>query len=125
YMVGLPSMGGLMLLMNAQNGKPEAILYDNGYLTDVRTATTGAIAANYLANESVQTIGVVGTGLQARMQIIALHHVRDFQRIYAYGHSKKSMYELKDEVERSLDVEVILAENAKEVVEQSEILITA
>ena len=35
YKIGLPSTGGLMILINALNGQPEALLYDNGYLTDV------------------------------------------------------------------------------------------
>src|SRR5690625_1316035 len=39
--LGLPSTGGLMMLINATNGQPEAILLDNGYLTDVRTAAAG------------------------------------------------------------------------------------
>lgn len=125
YMVGLPSMGGLMLLMNAQNGRPEAILYDNGYLTDVRTAVTGAIAANYLANETIDAVGVIGTGSQARLQLKALNVVRNFKRVYAYGRSQKNMFEMKKEIENALQVEVFLAEDAQEVVENSELLITA
>lgn len=125
YMVGLPSMGGLMLLMNAQNGKPEAILYDNGYLTDVRTAATGAIAAHYLSNEIIDAVGVIGTGSQARLQLRALKVVRNFKRVYAHGRSQKSMFEMKEEIEKSLHVEVLLAEDAQEVVENSELLITA
>ena len=43
--LGLPSLNGLMVLFSATTGLVEALLLDNGYLTDVRTAAAGAVAA--------------------------------------------------------------------------------
>jgi len=43
--IGLPSLNGLMILFSAHTGLVEALLLDNGYLTDVRTAAAGAVAA--------------------------------------------------------------------------------
>ena len=40
--LGLPSVNGLMVLFSAKTGMVEAVLLDNGYLTDVRTAAAGA-----------------------------------------------------------------------------------
>src|SRR5690625_6187064 len=68
YELGLPSTGGLMMLINTNNGQPEAILLDNGYLTDVRTAAAGAVGADHLANKVIKKVGVIGAGAQARSE---------------------------------------------------------
>ena len=47
--LGLPSLNGLMVLLSATTGLVEALLLDNGYLTDVRTAAAGAVAARHLS----------------------------------------------------------------------------
>ena len=47
--LGLPSLNGLMLVLSARTGLTEAVLLDNGYLTAVRTAAAGAVAARWLA----------------------------------------------------------------------------
>ena len=79
--LGLPSLNGLMILFSAKTGLVTALLLDNGYLTDIRTAAAGAVAAKYLAPKTVETAGVLGTGVQARLQIIAAHLVRPFGRV--------------------------------------------
>ena len=65
--MGLPSLNGLMILFSARR-LGEALFLDNGYLTDIRTAAVGAIAARHLAPE-VKAAGVIGTGVQARRQM--------------------------------------------------------
>src|SRR5690606_20733797 len=82
---GLPSLNGLMILLSAQTGIVEALLLDNGYLTDIRTAAAGAVAARHLAPETVMTAGVIGTGVQARLQMEAAHLVRPFRRLFVRG----------------------------------------
>ncbi|MFP4274383.1 MAG: ornithine cyclodeaminase family protein, partial [Paracoccaceae bacterium] len=79
--LGLPSLNGLMILFSATTGLVEAVFLDNGYLTDLRTAAAGAVAARALAPAEVQTAGVIGTGVQARLQIRAAHLVRPFERV--------------------------------------------
>ena len=67
--LGLPSGNGMMLLFSQLTGATECILLDEGYLTNVRTAVAGAIAARYLAPEGVEQIGILGAGIQGRMQL--------------------------------------------------------
>lgn len=67
--LGLPSSNGLMLLFRQQTGEPVAVLLDEGRLTDIRTAVAGAVAAKHLAPSAVRRIGIVGTGIQARLQL--------------------------------------------------------
>ena len=77
---GLPTPNGLMLVLSAETGAPLALLNDSGYLTEVRTALAGAIAARYLAPEIVQCIGIVGAGYQAEMQLDYLRYATDCRK---------------------------------------------
>src|SRR5690625_2019528 len=104
YQIGLPSTGGLMILINSLNGQPDALLYDNGYLTDVRTEAAGAVVAKYMANEKVETVGVIGAGAQARYQLAALKEVRDFQKVNVCGRTQMRLVEFKQEIEEQLQV---------------------
>ena len=70
--LGLPSSNGLMLLFSRQTGCLTAVLLDEGRLTDVRTAAAGAVVAKYLAPKTVGCIGIVGAGIQARLQLLNL-----------------------------------------------------
>jgi len=83
--IGLPSLNGLMILFSAKTGQVLALLLDNGYLTDVRTAAAGAVAAKHLAPARIDTAGVLGTGVQARLQLQAAHLVRPFSRALVWG----------------------------------------
>ncbi|MEO8531994.1 MAG: ornithine cyclodeaminase family protein, partial [Deltaproteobacteria bacterium] len=83
--LGIPSLNGLMILFSATTGLVEAVFLDNGYLTDLRTAAAGAVAARQLAPAIVTTCGVIGTGVQARLQVEAAHLVRPFETVLVWG----------------------------------------
>lgn len=88
--LGLPSLNGLMILFSAKTGLVEALLLDNGYLTDVRTAAAGAVAALHLARKDASVAAIFGAGMQARLQLEALMLVRPIRsaRIWARDHDK-------------------------------------
>lgn len=73
---GLPSTAGLMVLFSAETGQVQAVLLDNGYLTDVRTAAAGAVAARALSRADAKCAAILGAGTQARLQLQALCLVR-------------------------------------------------
>ncbi|ENG0237782.1 ornithine cyclodeaminase family protein, partial [Burkholderia multivorans] len=79
--LGLPSLNGLMLVLSARTGLTEAVLLDNGYLTAVRTAAAGAVAARHLARADARRVAVIGAGEQARLQLDALRLVRDVAHV--------------------------------------------
>lgn len=74
--IGLPSVNGMMVLFSSKTGLVEALLLDNGYLTDVRTAAAGAVAAKYLARKDASIATIFGAGVQAQLQLKALTLVR-------------------------------------------------
>ena len=65
---GLPGAGGMIVLISSDTGLPEAILHDECWLTNVRTAAAGALAAGLQPVSKDATLGVIGTGTQAEMQ---------------------------------------------------------
>ncbi|WP_102784190.1 ectoine utilization protein EutC [Thalassospira sp. GB04J01] len=75
--LGLPSVNGLMNLFSSKTGMLEAVLLDNGYLTDIRTAAAGGVAAKYLARKDAKHATIYGAGVQARLQLKALTLVRN------------------------------------------------
>jgi ornithine cyclodeaminase len=74
--LGLPVGDGLMLLFSQKTGALARVLLDEGHLTDERTAAAGALASRTLAPPVVKRIGILGTGVQARLQ--AKHHASVF-----------------------------------------------
>jgi len=114
--LGLPTSNGMMLVFSRQNGRPEAVLLDEGYLTDVRTAAAGAIAAKHLAPSKVGRIGIVGTGMQARLQLEHLRPVTDCRDVLAWGRDPAKLAAFADDmatqgfrVETTEDADRILA----------------
>ncbi len=85
---GLPSGGGMVLVFDATTGLPAAVLFDNGYLTDVRTGAAGALAADLLAKASIDRVGILGVGNQARYQLEALLRVRRPKAVVAWGRDR-------------------------------------
>ncbi|MGR9220669.1 ectoine utilization protein EutC (plasmid) [Rhizobium leguminosarum] len=83
--IGLPSTNGMMVLLSSRTGLVQALLLDNGYLTDVRTAAAGAVAAKHLSRENASVAAIFGAGMQARLQLEALTLVRPIReaRIWA------------------------------------------
>jgi ornithine cyclodeaminase len=83
--LGLASVNGMMVLLSSRTGLVEALLLDNGYLTDVRTAAAGAVAAKHLSREDSSVAAIFGAGVQARLQLEALKLVRPIEeaRIWA------------------------------------------
>ncbi|MBZ9819459.1 cyclodeaminase [Mesorhizobium sp. CA4] len=88
--LGLPSGGGMMVLLSAKTGVVEALLLDNGYLTDIRTAAAGAVAAKHLSRQGSSVAAIFGAGLQAGLQLEALRLVRPIEeaRIWARDAAK-------------------------------------
>jgi ornithine cyclodeaminase len=121
---GLPVSSGLMLLLSAETGAPKALLLDNAYLTEVRTALAGAIAAKHLAKKTIETVGVVGAGMQARMQLEALKLVREFRRALVYARRPEAALGYARDVSR-LGIEVVPAGSLSELVRESDVVITA
>jgi ornithine cyclodeaminase len=99
--LGLPTSDGMVVAFDAETGAPVALLLDGGYLTDLRTGAAGGVAARHLAPEHVWTVGVIGTGAQARYQLDALALERPgFTSVLVWGrdpeHAEACVAELRE-----------------------------
>ncbi len=121
---GLPSGAGLILVFDAQTGFPAALLADNGYLTDLRTAAAGALAARLLAPEVLGCVSVLGSGIQARYQLRALRQVRDWERTMAWSRNRERLTRYCQEMEAELGLPCEAAAHPEQAVRAAELLIT-
>ena len=120
---GLPSGDGLMLVFDQATGVLQAILLDEGYLTNLRTAVAGAVAAKYLAPRRVAAVGILGAGVQGRMQLEWLGRVREFDRAVVWGLNEEELASYKRDMERpGLRVRTTL--RAEEVAAAANLIVT-
>lgn len=122
---GIPYASGLMMIFSAETGYPIGMLIDNAYLTDLRTAAAGGIAAKYMATNDVEQVGVLGAGVQGRLQLEALMHVRTFSRVVIYDHHSHNVQRYLEEMKPKVNADIRPAANAEAAVRNSRIIITA
>lgn len=89
--LGLPTGDGLMLVFSQKTGFLEGILLDEGYLTNIRTAAAGAVAAKYLAPNIIHRIGILGAGMQGRMQLTYLKPVTTCREVLVWGINQEEL----------------------------------
>jgi ectoine utilization protein EutC len=121
---GLPSLGGLMMVFDSETGVPRAALFDNGYLTDLRTALAGAVAARQLAREGASRVGVIGAGVQARLQVEALRLVRPVESVKVWARRSEQAGAYVADMSDFLGVSVTAVESPEAVAAGSDILVT-
>jgi ornithine cyclodeaminase/alanine dehydrogenase-like protein (mu-crystallin family) len=112
------------VLLNAETGLCDCVFLDNGCLMDLRTGLAGAAAAKHLALAEVETVGVIGTGVQARYQIESNALVRSFSRVLVHGRSASKVAEHCADIGQRLGVEVIGVDSPETLVRQSQIVVT-
>ena len=120
---GLPSGDGLMLVFSQKTGVLEAILLDEGYLTNLRTAVAGAVVAKYLAPRQVSAVGIVGAGVQGRMQLDWLRRVRKFDEAVVWGIDEEELCVYRRDME-SPGLKIRTTLRAEEVAAAANLIVT-
>jgi ornithine cyclodeaminase len=127
--LGLPVSDGLLLVFSQQTGQLQLILLDECWLTDMRTAAAGAVAAKYLAAKNIHHIGIVGTGTQARMQLEMLRQVTDCKHCLVWGRDAAKVQAMIAELAtsenmRDWGLQVTAAATLEELVVQCNLIVT-
>jgi len=122
--LGLPSLNGLMVLLSAHTGLVEALLLDNGYLTQVRTAAAGAVAAKYLSRPDARTVAVLGAGEQARLQLKALTLVRPVENARIWARDSAKAASVAAELSGRLRLPVEAVHSAEAACRGADIIVT-
>lgn len=114
---------GLMLIFKQKTGFLEAVLLDEGFLTNVRTAAAGAVVAKYLAPKKVSCIGIIGAGVQARMQLQYLNPIVACSDVFVWGLTQKELDNYKKDME-PLGYQIQTTLNANEVAAHCNLIVT-
>lgn len=85
----LPTIQGVLVLFDASNGVPLAVM-DSAAITTLRTAAASAVAARHLARADASIVTFVGCGVQARAHLIAMRHVRPIRRVFAFDENREA-----------------------------------
>ncbi|MCP5380798.1 MAG: ornithine cyclodeaminase family protein [Kordiimonadaceae bacterium] len=121
--IGLPTSNGMMILFSQNTGEVVAVLHDECILTDIRTAIAGAISAKYLAPKIVNAIGIVGTGVQARMQADYLKPVTDCRTIIVWGRDPEKLLSYKKDM-TAAGFKVFTTSDMAELCENANLIVT-
>lgn len=122
--LGLPSTSGLMVLFSSKTGVLEALLLDNGYLTDVRTAAAGAVAARHLARDQAAHACVIGAGLQAKLQLKALTLVRQIKSAVIWARDITKADATAAQLRDELGLDITSSSDTASAVASADIVVT-
>lgn len=90
---GLPTIQGVLILADARDGRPLAIM-DSGTVTAVRTAAASAVAASHLARRDAAVLAVIGCGVQGAAHVEAMREVRSLEEIRLHDVRTERAHEL-------------------------------
>jgi ornithine cyclodeaminase/alanine dehydrogenase len=123
--IGLPQIAGLMILNNMETGMPLAVM-DCRWITAVRTAAVSAITAKYCAKENTESLGVVGCGVQGRMNLIAFNEVvPSIKKARVFDINPKAMHRYKEDLEPITGIKIEVVDSVKKAVNGMDIILTA
>jgi len=120
---GLPTIQGAIVLFDAENGFPLAIM-DSIEITSRRTAAATAIAAKHLARRDASIATVCGCGIQGRVQMQALAKVVALECIYTFDQDANRARKLAQTLAAEIPAKVIAVSRLEEAVAKSHIIVT-
>ena len=117
---------GFVGVFDSHTGRTLALLNDEHYLSDIRTAAAGALAARMLAPSDIKTAAVLGAGVQAYWQPLALYRERPFTTLLIWARSPQKAEQLKTRLSGELpDVDIRCSSDIERTVRSADVLITA
>lgn len=122
----LPVIEGVVILNNAETGKPLAIL-DGASITTLRTGAVGGVAVRHTTGKNIKSVGLIGSGIQGCQQLIFACKARpSIKHIHLFDLSKERIFDLEEKLKKKLPgVNIIAANSAEDLISHSEVIITA
>lgn len=121
---GLPIIHAVVLAFDANTGQPLAIL-EGGELTAIRTGAGAGAATDVLARMDSRTVAIIGSGIQARTQLLAVCAVRPIERAFVYSRDGARLRHFAESMQAELNLPITITANADEAVSQADIICTA
>ena len=120
---GLPTIQGVIVLCDADNGTPLAVM-DSRHVTSLRTGAATAVAAKYLARHDSQVVTICGCGNQGRVQLRALCCMRQIKTAFAYDRSEEQASRFAREMASELKITLVPTTDLADAVRKSDICVT-
>jgi alanine dehydrogenase len=114
----------LVTLFSAESGDLVALI-EADFLGQMRTGAASGVATRYLARENSRTLGMIGTGLQARTQLQAIAQIRKLERIRVFGRDVGRREKFATEMSDVLKIPVTAAASAEDTVRDADIVVTS
>jgi len=111
-------------LLDAESGAPLAIL-DGAWMNPYKTGATGAVGVDELAREDADTVGIIGSGAQARGQLRAIATVRDLAEIRVFSPTEANRTSFAEEFDEQLEADVSAVSDSASAVENADVVVTA
>lgn len=121
---GCPTLYASYVLMDAETGRPEALL-EGAFLTGLRTGATSALAARHLARPDVSRVVCFGAGVQAAFQLACLAAVRPLRRVTVVGREPGRAAAFVTAMRRRLGIEVESADDPRAAVREADLVTCA
>ena len=118
----LPRIQGIIVLCNAQNGYPLAVM-DSIEITILRTGAATGVAAKYLAKKDASVMTIGGCGSQGRISLKTISQVRPIKKVFAYDNDQNASERFASEFSDRF-IEIISTKNLRDAVRQSDICVT-
>lgn len=119
----MPNIQGLLLLCDARNGYPLAVM-DSIEITILRTGAATAVAAKYLARPESRVGTVWGCGRQGRVQLRALSRVLPLRHVYAFDVNETEALRFAEESSRDLKIDIEAVREPAHAVRKSDVCVT-
>jgi ornithine cyclodeaminase/alanine dehydrogenase-like protein (mu-crystallin family) len=120
---GLPTIQGLIVLYDADNGRLLTVL-DSMEITTTRTAAATAVAAKYLARKNSSVATICGCGEQGRAQLRALSLVLPLRKVYAFDINPNASLRFAAELSREIEIDVEQLRSLPRTIQNSDVVVT-
>ena len=120
---GLPTIQGTIVLADAANGTPLAVM-DSGSVTALRTGAATAVAAKFLARPDARTATIVGCGVQGEVQLAAITTILPLRRIMLVDIDHARAEELARRVAAKHGVRLEPTKNLRDALRDSDVCVT-
>ena len=114
----------LILLFSVESGDLVAQI-EADYVGQMRTGAASGVATKLLARANAKTVGIIGTGLQARTQLEAISHARKIENVRAFSRDPQRRETFASEMSTMLKIPVVAVPTAEQAVRDLDIVVTS
>ena len=114
----------LFLLYRAEDAQPLALMEAN-HLGQIRTGAVSGLATRYMARADADTLGIIGSGFQARSQLAAMLSIGTFRQVKVWSRDRERRGAFAAECSATFSTKIMAADTAEEAVRGSAVVVTA